>query len=198
MKIKTTYIYLTIIAAVVIWGVFILIKEPATRTKTKQIPVMPKAAHNQFNSSLPKPTKSNVNKSFLNKLSSLKKEIEKNPSDTLSMREYADLISLSHNPEEGNKYYLKILKINPKRIDILFALVSNYYNLRKIKKAEKFNNKILKISPNNAGAMYNRGIFLALKGKTKEAHKIWETILRKFPNSPIAKSALKNINGTER
>ncbi len=153
----------------------------------------PAPSHTQRKKPLAQPSKFDVSKKFLSKVNLLKKAIKNNPKDTLSMREYADLMSVAHNPKVANKYYLKILKIDRRRVDILFSLVSNYYRLRNIREAKKFNEKILRISPNDIGALYNKGVFLFTEGKIKQAEKAWKYLIKKFPNSPAAKLARQNL-----
>ncbi len=194
MKIKIGYFYVFVFAIVAVL-LFFLLSERGSRNKnlpSKRI-TAPASAHSKFEEPKVRPNRLNVSKSYLNKLKNLKKAFTKNPKDTLSLREYADLISIAHNPEKGNEYYLRILKINPKRKDILFSLVSNYYGMRKIDQANKFNQKILRYWPNDKGALYNKGVFLIAKGKIKEAIKVWNKLIKKFPQSPPAKLALENI-----
>ncbi len=52
----------------------------------------------------------------------LKKEVEANPKDTAKIKEYADFIAAAHKPEQAIPYYEKILKVDPRRNDILFSL----------------------------------------------------------------------------
>lgn len=146
------------------------------------------------------PSKDNVSSEFMHQVEMYKKAVEENPNDTLSMRKYAELMSAAHKPEEGNKYFEKIIAIDPKRVDILTNIVFNYYNMKQYDKATEFNEMILKVDANNLDAIYNKGVIEASLGRLDKAKELWEKIIKMSPNSNVgkmAKSNLERLSNTE-
>lgn len=140
------------------------------------------------------PGKGNVTSSVFERLEELKKEVEKNPKDTLKLREYADFLAAAHKPDEAILYYEKILKIDPKKKDVLFNLSFIYYNnIKNFDKAESLTNTILKYYPEDTQAMYNLGAIKASKGDRETARQIWEKIIKDFPNSASAELAKTSL-----
>ena len=89
------------------------------------------------------PSKENVSEEYRNKMAELKAEVEKNPDDTLALKKYADFLSAAHNMNDAITYYEKILKVNPKRVDIRFALAVIYYHKQDYAKCEDENKQVL-------------------------------------------------------
>lgn len=139
------------------------------------------------------PSKSNVMAEVKKQMEALKNEIDKNPSDTAKIREYADLLAAGHFPEEAIMYYNHILKLDPKRIDVLFAITFLYYSKGDIDKAEETTNQILKTDKENLLARYNLGAIEAARGNNKKAKEIWEEIIKKHPDSEAAEIAKNSI-----
>lgn len=139
------------------------------------------------------PSGANVNESFKQQLESLKNKVESNPNDTLSMREYADLLTESHKAKDAIPYYEKILKVNPKRSDVLFNLSIIAFNGGELKKAEDYTKQILSFEKNNDQALYNLGAIEAAKGDRNKAKQLWEDIIKKFPGTPTAELAKSSI-----
>lgn len=197
MKFKWVYVY----PIAIILTVIILLKTTADKKTVKVIKndiankEMPNDdVHKGLNNpaSIP-PNKQNVSSSVFERLEELRKEAEENPHDTLKLREYADFLVAAHKPDEAITYYEKILKIVPKKKEILFALSVVYYNKHDFEKAENMTNKIIQIDPKDSQALYNLGAINASKGNKIKAKEIWEKIIKEFPNSSsadLAKSAL--------
>ncbi len=135
----------------------------------------------------------NVSPEFRNQMEQLKKTIEQNPNDTIKIKEYANLLAASHQPDEAIKYYDIILNKAPKRIDILFEKSKVYYAQDELDKAEEITNSILKIDRNNVLAQYNLGAIAATKGETERAKQIWNDLIKKYPNSETSKLAKKSL-----
>jgi tetratricopeptide (TPR) repeat protein len=200
MKFKWIYVY----PALIILIVFILVitttskKTPTTIQNEIANKEMPNDdVHKGLNNSgaVP-PNKQNVTSSVFERLETLRKEAEKNPNDTLKLREYADFLAAAHRPDEAIANYEKILKIDPKKKEILFALSFLYYNKGDINEAEKLTNKIIQIDPKDSQALYNLGAINASKGNKNKAREIWERILKEYPASSsadLAKSALSKL-----
>ena len=141
------------------------------------------------------PNKSNVSADIIRKMEELKKEADENPDDTLKLKAYADFLTEAHKPDEAVEYYQKILKVNPKRADVLFSLSFIYYNKHDYDKSEEYTNKILSFDKNNPLALYNLGAISATKGDKNKAKEIWNEIITKFPNSEAAKTAEQSLSG---
>jgi tetratricopeptide (TPR) repeat protein len=134
------------------------------------------------------PNKSNVMEEAKAKLKALKEEVEKNPNDTIKVKEYAGIVQ-AHEPDEAIKLYERILKAGPKRKDILLELTFLYYNKGDISKAEAYNNKVLSLDKNDLLANYNTGGLAQAKGDIKKAKEIWAGISKKYPNTQIGQIA---------
>jgi tetratricopeptide (TPR) repeat protein len=118
-------------------------------------------------------------------MDALKIAVEKNPNDTTKVREYADMLAV-HNSEEAIKLYERIIKVDPKRVDILLQLTFTYYNTGNLDKATEYNNKVLSVDKNNLYAQYNMGGLAQAKGDNKKAIAIWKDIAKKYPNTEVA------------
>lgn len=198
LEFKPLYIYpaLVLLIAVTFMIIFTIDSgEPETKTVTDTIP--DDEIHRGFQSDPHSPTQMNVSKEVQQKLDQLKKEYDKNPADTAKAKEYADYLTAAHKADAAIVLYENILKINPKRTDILFSLTFIYYNKIDLDKSAFYNNQILKINPSNLDALYNSGAILAASGKEKEAKEIWNKIIKENPLSPaaeMAKSAIEQID----
>ena len=173
MKFKPIYLYGLIALAAVIVLIIISVQENSnTSDKTlNNEQVIPnddvhKQLKNQKNSS---PGKENVSEEYRKRMAELKDAVDKNPSDTLAMRNYADFLSASHKMHEAIQYYEKILNVNPKRADIYFSLAIIYYNKQDLVKCEEVNNKVLSFDPSNQMALYNLGAIAATQGNREKA-----------------------------
>jgi len=139
------------------------------------------------------PSKDNVIAGIRQKMESLKTDVEKNPSDTAKIRQYADLLSEGHGQAEAIKYYEMILKKGPKRTDILQALGYLYYMQQNLNQAETYIARAYALDKNNFQALFNLGAIAATKGDNEKAKKIWNEIIAKRPNTDVAKLAQDGI-----
>jgi len=131
------------------------------------------------------PGKDNVMQEATEKMNALKLAVEKNPNDTTKIREYADLLSV-HNPDEAITLYEKIIKVDPKRTDILLQLTFTYYNKGDLNKAVEYNDRVLSVDKNNLYAQYNIGGLAQAKGDNKKAISIWKELAKKYPKTEVA------------
>jgi tetratricopeptide (TPR) repeat protein len=202
-KIKPLYIYL---AGIVICIILFYIASPKDKNNVSasSMAIPPGDVTNQqmpndsvhkglMNPLAQKPSKDNVMSSIMQHMEELKKDVEKHPNDTLKMKEYADFLNEAHQKDQAIIYYQKILKKDPKRIDILTSLVFIYYGNKNFNGAEECLNKILKIDNNNVDAMYNLGAVYANKGEKAKARQIWQRIINNFPSSSMAQKARESI-----
>jgi tetratricopeptide (TPR) repeat protein len=135
-----------------------------------------------------------MSEAFKKKEAEFAAAFEKNPNDTLKLKEYAHFLGQGHKPAEAIKVLEKILKIDPKRIDVLFDLTYLYDQMGRMADIEVATNKILAIDKNNKEANYNLGIIMEKKGNKEKAKQIWNDLVKKFPNTEIAQLAKNSIN----
>ena len=197
MKFKPIYLYgaVALIAIAILIIVAIQENSNSTDITLSDEQVMPdddvhKQLKNQMNNS---PGKENVSEEYRKRLTELKEAVDKNPSDTLAMRNYADLLSASHKMNEAIPYYEKIIEINPKRADIYFSLALIYYNKQDFVKCEELNNKVLSFDQNNQMALYNLGAIAATQGKMDKAKEYWNKVVSIDGDSETGKLAKESL-----
>ena len=193
MKIKPIYIYLGIF---VIFIIAVLFFSNSAKNSNQAREINPnaqmpsddvhKGITEQGNGDMP--SKSNVMKEAVEKMNALKAAVDKNPNDTLKVREYAEMVQ-AHDPNEAIKLYENILKVGPKRTDLLLELIFLYFNKGDLKKAEEYNNKVLSIDKTNLIANYNLGGLAQAKGDLQKAKSIWLDLAKKYPNTQIGHMA---------
>ncbi len=191
MKLKPVYIYIIIFVAFIIGIILFSGAEKENNTTSNNMPN--DDIHKGMQSEEDTPSKGNVMESAVVKLEELKAAYEKNPNDTLKIREYADMLTMAHKPQEAIALYNKILSVDNKRIDVLLQLTFLHYNNGDLPLAEKTTNTILKIDSNNKLASYNLGAIEAAKGNKSKAKEIWESVIKKFPNTTVANIAEQSI-----
>ena len=203
-KIKPLYIYL---AGIILCIVLIYLVSPGNNSKdtsASSITAPPGDISNQqmpndsihkslANPLAQKPSKDNVMGSIMQHMEELKEDVNKHPGDTLKLRQYADFLNEAHQKDKAIIYYQRILKKDPRRVDILTSLVFIYYSEKNFNEAEKYLNKILSVDRNNVEAMYNLGAVYATKGEKDKAKKIWTKIMNNYPSSPVSQKARESI-----
>ena len=199
MKFKPLYFYGAVFIIVV--AILIILSQQSENIEntlnenlnTQQMPN--DEIHSQLKSS-ETPGKNNVSQEFKHKMAMLQNEVEKNPTDTTKLLEYADLLAAAHKQKEAIEYYQQILSINPNRIDVLFSLSFIYYSLGDLNKSEEETKRILAIDPENNDAKYNLGAIAATKGDKEKATDIWKKLAEKYPEDEIgikAKNSLERL-----
>ncbi len=201
MKFRIAYLYIILAVGVVITLIFL-----AGGNDTNTEPVAGNIENQQMpNDDIHKglgnpggsnPSKSNVSQEFYQKMDMLKKEVEANPTDTAKIKEYADFIAAAHKPDQAIPYYEKILKIDPKRNDVLFSLSMLYFGRQDYNKAEEYTNRILDNDKDNTQAMYNLGAIAASKGDKARAREVWQRLVSEYPGTEaaeLAKSSLEKL-----
>lgn len=196
MKFKVSYIYLAVLVIAVILLVVLTQKEntPAENTASSQLPN--DDIHKGMQNNEGSPSGGNVNQDVIRKMQELKEASEKNPNDTAKIREYADFLAMAHKQDDAIILYERILKKNPKRIDILFSMAFVYYNKQNISKSEEITYRILSIDKDNLQAKYNLGALAATKGDNEKARQMWSAIIKDYPGtqeSQLAESSLKQL-----
>ena len=199
MKFKPLYFYGAVFIIVV--AILIILSQQSGNVEnasnenlnTQQIPN--DEIHSQLKSG-ETPGKNNVSREFKHKMAMLQNEVEKNPTDTTKLLEYANLLAAAHKQKEAIEYYQQILSINPNRIDVLFSLSFIYYTLGDLNKSEEETKRILAIDPENNDAKYNLGAIAATKGDKEKARDIWQRLAEKYPEDEIgikAKNSLERL-----
>ncbi len=141
-----------------------------------------------------KPDKSNVMPDIMQHMKDLKQAVAAHPSDTLKLREYADFLAQAQMNDKAINYYQKVLRINPRRVDIMTSMVYIFYSEHNLKQAENYLNKILAVNRNDVDAMYNLGAVWANEGNRDKAKQLWTKIVRDYPNSPLAQKAKASLD----
>lgn len=197
MKVKPIFIYLGVFLVFVAAVIFFSksTQKSNSATEINQQAQMPNddihgKMKSQGNGDVP--SKSNVMEDAVQKINTLKTAYEQNPNDTASVRNYADVL-LAHKPDEAIKLYEKILRVNPKRTDILLQLTFVYFNQGDIKKADEYNSRVLTIDNNNLIAKFNVGGLAQAKGDEKKARAVWQDLSNKYPQTEVGKLAANII-----
>ncbi|MCW8810206.1 MAG: hypothetical protein OQJ93_12030 [Ignavibacteriaceae bacterium] len=139
------------------------------------------------------PSKENVSEEYRKRMAELKDAVEKNPEDTLALKNYADFLSASHKMDDAVIYYNKILQVDPKRADIHFSLAVIYFNKQDYVKCEDENNKVLMFDPKNQMALYNLGAIAATRGEVIKAKDFWNKVIEINPESETGKLAKESL-----
>ena len=193
MKIKPIYIYGPL-AVLVVFTQKNNTSSPVSSNEINGKQMPQDSIHKNLQNPLTQsPSGNNATDNARHQVEMLKKAIDENPKDTVKLKQYADFLS-AHNPKEAIGYYERILKINPKRTDILFALSYIYYSQGNFNKAEELTNKVLSVDKLNLEAQYNLGAIAASRGDREKARKIWTDLVTKYPNDKISQLAKSSLN----
>ncbi|MBK8947004.1 MAG: tetratricopeptide repeat protein [Ignavibacteriae bacterium] len=193
MKLKSIHVYLLVSALAIIGIVYFAINENSINNTSFTEQQMPNDdVHSQLNNSQ-SPTGQNVTSEFKNRLKSLEDYVTKNPNDTAKVREYADLLYGSHNPQKSIELYKTILSKDSKRTDILMSLAIIQFEQNNFAEAENYIYKILEVNPKSVEAIYNLGVMEARKGNFDKAKLNWTKIVNEFPNSKLVETAKTSL-----
>ena len=197
MKYKPIYLYGLLVAAVVVILTIVTQQnsnEPPVTNLDQSQNIPDDEVHQQLkNQGSNLPSKENISESYKQKLAALKTAVEKNPEDTLALREYADFLAASHKMDEAINYYEKILEKDKSRSDIYFSLSIIYYNKNDFAKAEDQNKKVLAYNPQNQMALYNIGAIAATQGDVDKAKEFWDQVIKVNPESETGKLAAESL-----
>jgi tetratricopeptide (TPR) repeat protein len=197
MKFKLIYFY-GIIVLISIIVLVVVATQNSTEPKEVQIGQNQNMPDDDVHKNLMKqgenqPSKENVSDEYRKRMAELKDAVEKNPEDTIALKNYADFLSASHNMNDAITYYNKILQVDPKRADIHFSLALIYYNKQDFAKCEDENNKVLKFDPKNQMALYNLGAIAATRGEVIKAKDFWNEVIEINPESETGKLAKESL-----
>jgi Flp pilus assembly protein TadD len=201
LKFRIAYLYLLLAAAVIVTLILLAGgNKTVSETSAGVIENQP-APNDEIHKGLGNPggstpSKGNVSQEFYDRMDQLRKDVEANPKDTVKIKAYADFIAAAHKPEEAVSYYEKILKVDPRRNDVLFSLSMIYFGMQNYSKAEEYTGRILNNDRNNTQAMYNLGAIAASKGDKVKAKEIWNRLVSSYPGdeaAELAKSSLEKL-----
>lgn len=195
MKLKPIYVYISLIAVALITIVSISNSDDKV-TDLHDIPN--DEVHNSLNSGkMGEPSGSNVNSEIYDRMKKYEEHITQNPSDTSTMKEYAELLFAAHKQEEAVELYEKILAADPNRIDMLKTLSIIEFNKGDFISSKAKIAKILALDPKNPEALYNMGVIETKVGDIQAARIQWENLLKFHPNtkmSDMAKESLERLS----
>jgi tetratricopeptide (TPR) repeat protein len=135
------------------------------------------------------PGRANVKQDIMQRIETLRQRIQSaSPGDTAGALELAQLVGV-HKPDEAAGLYERVIKKDPKNIEVMTELTVCYYNMGQMDKALAVTERILAIKPSYTPAHYNLGAILAAKGEKEKARRAWEKLMKEYPNSPDAKRA---------
>jgi tetratricopeptide (TPR) repeat protein len=197
MKFKPVYLYGIIVVVALTLLIVVGIQDSSDTTEViiSNDQAMPDDdVHKQLkNQGSNVPGKENVSEAYREKMAELKAAVDKNPEDTLALKNYADFLSASHKMNDAITYYNKILQVDSKRDDIHFALALIYYNKQDFANCEDENNKVLVYDPKNQMALYNLGAIAATKGEVGKAKIFWNQVMEINSDSETGKLAKESL-----
>ncbi len=197
MKFKPIYLYGIIVLVSIIVLILVSMQnsnEPKEVAIEQNQNIPDDDVHQQLKNQVSTPpSKENVSEAYREKMAELKAAVDKNPEDTLALKNYADFLSASHKMNEAITYYNKILQIDSKRNDIHFALALIYYNKQDFVNCENENNKVLSYDPKNQMALYNLGAIAATKGEIVKAKDFWNQVIEINSASETGKLAKESL-----
>ena len=197
MKFKPIYLYGIIVLVSIIVLVFVSIQssdEPKEVAIGQNQNMPDDDVHKQLKNQVSTPpNKENVSEAYREKMAELKAAVDKNPKDTLALKNYADFLSASHKMNDAITYYNKILQVDSKRNDIHFALALIYYNKQDFAKCEDENKQVLSYDPKNQMALYNLGAIAATRGEMVKAKDFWNHVIEINSESETGKLAKESL-----
>ncbi|MCK9279845.1 MAG: tetratricopeptide repeat protein [Melioribacteraceae bacterium] len=194
MKLKPIYIYsIVIIIAVVVIAMFssnIFESENPAGTSDSQMPN--DATHQSMRGKMP--SGENVDQTAMQKLQQLEKEVEANPNDTLKMKKLSTYYAIGHQKEKAITLLEKVLAKGPDRLDILQGLTYLEYMQKNFSKAEFYNNKVYKLTNGSLESQLNIAVIEEGKGNTDKAKNLYQSLIKKNPNTEVAKMAQSSLD----
>ena len=197
MKVKPIFIYLGLIAIALITIISISSSDDVnTSSDLDKIP-NDEVHNSMLQQGGGEPTGNNVNSEIFDRMKKYEDRITQNPSDTATMKEYAELLFAAHKQEKAVELYEKILSADPNRIDMLKTLSIIDFNKGDFISSKNKIAKILVLDPKNPEALYNMGVIETKVGDIQAARIQWENLLKFHPNtkmSDMAKESLERLS----
>lgn len=191
MKFNIKYFYLILgLIAVGMIAYFVMSKE-VEKSKSQKMP------DDEIHRNLNQRQFQQMSKEIQAKIDSLKEVVKKNPNDTIALNHLGFFLMQEHKFDEAEFYFENLLKVNPNRIDILNILAEMNFNLQKFDKAEGYLKKIIKLEKDNEIAQYNLGVVYVMQGKKDDARKVWGELIKKNPDSELARVAKESMQALQ-
>lgn len=143
------------------------------------------------------PSRTNVNKSFAERVAALKKSVNENPENADHLIALAQLLMDGHQNNDAIVYFEKAALLRPKDDSLLLDLSVCYFNAKEYDKALATSENILSANPSHSRALYNKGSILATLQRKKEAVAVWKDLIRRAPGSEEAKTVRGYISQME-
>ncbi|KAB2845336.1 MAG: tetratricopeptide repeat protein [Ignavibacterium sp.] len=196
MKFKPIYLYGIVILIAVVTVIILTqfsdqekVSENIVNKKMPDDNIHKKLGHGMMQN----PAGGMVTEEVKQKLASMKKNLEKNPDDTLMIREYADLLITANQPSEAHEYYEKIIAKDKSRKDIYFTITYIYYHQRNFQKAEQLTREMYSLFPDDPMVCYNLGASEIRKGNKEKAKEIWNKLIKDHPTDTISVLAKRSL-----
>lgn len=132
------------------------------------------------------PSKENVTPDLQKHIEQLRLAIAKEPSNIVHSKALAILMMDGHNNKEAIKYFEQALRLQPYNNSLLLDLSVCYFNEKNYERSMTVTNKLLSVNKNHPRALYNKGVILAVQGKSAESVKVWKLLLSVAPESEEA------------
>jgi len=129
-------------------------------------------------------------------LERLKKNLDSNPNDGVSMDSLAIMYTIAGSYEKALTYYEMHLEIEPDNKDLKIALGLTYHNLKRSEDALAIIQEVLTEEPTNAFALHYLAEIQSSLHNHEEAEKLWQKIIATYPDTEIAKGAQQRIHET--
>jgi len=129
-------------------------------------------------------------------LERLKKNLDSNPSDVVSMDSLAIMYTIAGSYEKALTYYEMHLEIEPDNKDLKIALGLTYNNLKRGEEAVVIIQEVLAEEPTNAFALHYLAEIQTSLHNHEEAEKFWQKIIAAYPDTEMAKVAQQRIHET--
>ncbi len=191
MKFNLKYLYLILGLVVVGMIAYIIVAREMDNKKAQKMP------DDEIHRNLGQRQFQQMSKEIQAKIDSLKEVVKNNPNDTIALNHLGFFLLQEHKFDEAELYFEKLLKINPKRIDVLNVVAEMNFNLQKFDKSEDYLKRIIKLEKDNVVAQYNLGVVYLMQGKKADARKAWEELIKKDPNSELAKMAKESLQALQ-
>lgn len=191
MKFNFKYFYLILgLVAVGMIAYFVMSKE-VDKSKSQKMP------DDEIHRNLNQRQFQQMSKEIQAKIDSLKEVVKNNPKDTIALNHLGFFLLQEHKFDEAEIYFEKLLKINPNRVDVLNVLAEMNFNLQKFDKAEGYLKRVIKLEKDNEVAQYNLGVVYVMQGKKDDARKVWGDLIKKYPDSELARVAKESMQALQ-
>lgn len=191
MKFNFKYFYLILgLVAVGMIAYFVMSKE-VDKSKSQKMP------DDEIHRNLNQRQFQQMSKEIQAKIDSLKEVVKNNPKDTIALNHLGFFLLQEHKFDEAEIYFENLLKINPNRVDVLNVLAEMNFNLQKFDKAEGYLKRVIKLEKDNEVAQYNLGVVYVMQGKKDDARKVWGDLIKKYPDSELARVAKESMQALQ-